>query len=177
MMCVRSGWRAPHCVIQAFEVNAVDYLLKPYTQKRFDKSLEHALQKKESARSDHQMMALLQTIKEQKNPYYLKHLFIKANERMFPLDVSKVEYIKGEDDYIRIYSEDKSHLVSQILSGLLSRLDPEKFIRIHRSFIVNLQYIREIQKTFKGNYSVHMTSGARLPVGRTFIPSLKTHII
>jgi len=163
--------------LQAFEVSAVDYLLKPYTQQRFDKAVNNALKKKENPDISRQVLQLLETIQRQKTKEFLKRIFVKTGDRMTPLNVSVIEYIKAEDDYIRIYSDSKNYLTDQTLSGLLSMLDPEMFIRIHRSYVVNLQYIKEIQKTFKGNYSVHMGSGTKLPVGRTFLQKLKNHII
>ena len=161
--------------LQAFEVSAVDYLLKPYTQQRFDKAIKNALTKTNKPEISDQIELLMTSIQKRKE--FLKHIFVKTGDRMVPLTISDIEHIKAEDDYIRIYSKAKTYLVDQTLTNLLSSLDPAMFIRIHRSYIVNLKYIKEIQKTFKGNYSIHMQSEIRLPVGRTFLKKLKAHII
>lgn len=161
--------------LKAFEVSAVDYLLKPYSQERFDKAISNAKIKKPEL--SQQVARLLETIKNNQSKNFPKQIFIKTNDRIVPLDVSQIEHINGEEDYVRIHADSKTYLADQTLRGFISILDPDMFIRIHRSHIINFRFIKEIQKTFKGNYSVHMKSGARLPVGRTYQKQLKNHIL
>jgi two-component system LytT family response regulator len=91
--------------------------------------------------------------------------------------VSTIQWLEAQDDYTRLHTQNRSYLVGQSLTHILSLLDPGLFIRIHRSSVVNVQYIKEIKKTVKGNFLVLMSSGVKLPVGRTWLKQLKEKII
>ncbi len=162
--------------IRAFEVSAVDYLLKPYSQERFDRAVAAAL--KQGGRfgdMSEKLVNLMREVRQNRQP--VQRLLVKSGDRIVPVDTSAVEWLEAEGDYTRLHTETKTHLVGQTLSHLITLLDPASFIRIHRSNVVNLHYIKEIQKTFKGNYIVLMNSGVELPVGRTWLKDLKEKII
>lgn len=163
--------------LKAFEVSAVDYLLKPYTQERFNKAVLSALSllKKGYPDMSQRIMKLMETLRQ--NRPYAQRLFVKLRDRVVPVDVNAIEWLEAQDDYTRIHTTEQSYLAGQTLTHLLSLLDPGAFMRIHRSSVVNIHFIKEIQKTFKGNYSVHMASGARLPVGRTWLKPLKEKMV
>ncbi len=163
--------------VDAFEVSAVDYLLKPYSRERFDKAVQKALPLKPKTEPAVDVSRLLETLRQQKINSFSKRIFVKTQDRVIPIEVSTIEYIEAEDDYARIHTPGRTHLAGQTLSRLLSLLDPETFIRIHRSYAVNIHFIKEFQKSFKGNYTVHMESGVTLPVGRTFLRPLKERMV
>lgn len=162
--------------IDAFEVSAVDYLLKPYTQERFNRAVVAAI--KQGGRYDDmsgKLVQLMQAVQQSRQP--LQRLLVKNRDKVVPVDVSAVEWLEAEGDYTRIHTGDQPYLVGQTLSHLITLLDPSSFIRIHRSSVVNLHYIKEINKTFKGNYIVRLISGTELPVGRAWLKELKKKII
>ncbi len=162
--------------LKAFEVSAVDYLLKPYTQERFNRAVVSALrQGGRGGEMADKILRLMEIVQQKQSP--LQRLFVKAQDRLVPVDVSAIQWMEARGDYTRIHTRTGSYLVGQTLTRLLSLLDPGLFMRIHRSSVVNLQYIKEIDKSFKGNYQVHMTSGVKLPVGRTWLDELKEKIV
>jgi two-component system LytT family response regulator len=164
--------------LKAFEVSAVDYLLKPYSQERFNRAVVAAMkQDRRYEEMSDKIIGLMNMIQRGQNQSPLQRLFVKVTDRVVPVDVSTIEWLEAQDDYTRLHTQNRSYLVGQTLTHLLGLLDPGLFIRIHRSSVVNLQYIKEIVKSFKGNYLVHMTSGAKLPVGRTWLKQLKKKII
>jgi two-component system LytT family response regulator len=164
--------------LKAFEVSAVDYLLKPYSEERFNRAVVSAMKKdhRYEEMSD-KIISLMNMVQQSQNQSPLKRLFVKLNDRVVPVDVSTIEWLEAQDDYTRLHTHDRSYLVGQTLTNILAMLDPGLFFRIHRSSVVNLHYIKEIVKSFKGNYQVHMASGAKLPVGRTRLKQLKEKII
>ncbi|NIM15242.1 MAG: DNA-binding response regulator [Candidatus Aminicenantes bacterium] len=164
--------------LKAFEVSAVDYLLKPYSQERFNRAVVSALkQDRRYEEMSDKIIRLMKMIQRNQNQSPLQRLFVKVQDRVVPVDVSTIEWLEAQGDYTRLHTQNRSYLVGQTLIHLLAMLDPGLFIRIHRSSAVNLQYIKEIKKSFKGNYLVQMTSGAQLPVGRTWLKQLKEKII
>jgi two-component system LytT family response regulator len=162
--------------IKAFEVSAVDYLLKPFTQERFDQAvsrvLNHGTQSEEMA---NKMIALMEAI--QKERRYAQRLFIKLRGRVVPVDVTEIEWIEAQDDYAEVHTQNNSYLTSQNLTGLESLLAPQLFVRIHRSSLVNINYIRELHRADSGNYVVRMVSGKELSVGRTRVDQLKEWMV
>jgi two-component system LytT family response regulator len=164
--------------LKAFEVSAVDYLLKPYSQERFNRAVVAAMkQDRRYEEMSDKIIRLMNMIQRSQNQSPLQRLFVKVKDRVVPVDISTIEWLEAQDDYTRLHTQNSSFLVGQTLTHLLALLDPGLFIRIHRSSAVNLQYIEEIIKSFKGNYLVRMTSGAKLPVGRTWLKQLKKKII
>ncbi|MCP4150095.1 MAG: response regulator transcription factor [bacterium] len=163
--------------VNAFDISAVDYLLKPYSQDRFNKAVQKALQSKQTTTSPGDISRLLETLHLQKTQSFSKRIFVKKQDRVIPVEVSDIVYLEADDDYVRIHTTQQAILASENLARLLSLLDPDLFIRIHRTFAVNIHFIKEYQKTLKGNYSVHMESGAILPVGRTFLRRIKERMV
>lgn len=165
-----------HYAINAFEVSAVDYLLKPYSQERFNRAVTAALrQDRRFSKWTEKLVGLMQAAQQNRQP--LQRLLVKSQDKIVPVDVSAVEWLEAEGDYTRLHTSGQSYLVGQTLSYLLTLLDPASFIRIHRSNVVNLNYIEEINKTFKGNFIVRLVSGEELPVGRTWLKQLKEKTI
>ena len=153
--------------IRAFEVQAVDYLLKPFDQKRFRKSLNRALEQKELENKNvFVIKKLLEEIKKERE--YLRKILVKKEKGSFLLDTDEIFYIAAEREYIMIYTEKESYLVRGTMKRMERQLNPAKFVRIHRSIIVNIDYIKEIQPWFHGDKIVVMENGKELKLSRRF---------
>jgi len=155
--------------VRAFEVQALDYLLKPFDQERFDVSWQRAraqiLRDRNGAGGmDRRILALLEELKAGKN--YLERLVIKAGGRIYFLETSEIDWIEAEGNYVSVHSARKSHLLRETISSLESQLDPKKFLRIHRSSIVRLDFIKELQPWFHGEYRVMLQDGTQLTLSR-----------
>jgi two-component system LytT family response regulator len=153
--------------IQAFEVQAVDYLLKPFDQKRFRKSLNRALEQKELKNKNvFVIKKLLEEIKKERE--YLRKILVKKGQSSFFVDTDEIVYIAAEKEYITLYTEKESHLVRETMKRMERHLNPAKFARVHRSFIVNIDYIKEIQPWFHGDKIIVMKNGKELKLSRRF---------
>ncbi|HEY3042149.1 MAG TPA: LytTR family DNA-binding domain-containing protein [Pyrinomonadaceae bacterium] len=155
--------------VRAFEVQALDYLLKPFDQERFDVSWQRAkaqiIRDRNGVRDmDHRILALLEELKSGKN--YLERLVIKTAGRIYFLDTSEIDWIEAEGNYVSVHSAKKSHLLRETISSLESQLDPKRFVRIHRSSIVRLDFIQELQPWFHGEYRVILQDGTQLTLSR-----------
>ena len=161
--------------LRAFEFHALDYLLKPFDDARFEKALRQAKQQVE--RRDIQdlskrLIALLESRDETQVPRpaqtkYLTRLLIKSAGRVSFLKTDEIDYITAEDYYVKLHVGRKNHLLRETMNEMESRLDPEKFVRLHRSSIVNLERVRELQQLFNGDYAVVLHDGTELKLSRT----------
>jgi two-component system LytT family response regulator len=155
--------------LRAFDVHALDYLLKPFTARRFQKALQRArdeLQREEGQTSslEKRLMNLLDDLNgEKKHP---KRLVVKASGRVYFLKVDEIDWIEAEGNYVRLHVGANSHLLRETMKGMEAALDPDRFIRIHRSTIVNTERIRELQPLFHGEYAVILQDSTRLVASR-----------
>jgi two-component system LytT family response regulator len=153
--------------IQAFEVQALDYLLKPFDQQRFRKSLNRALEQREIKNKNVLVIKkLLEGIKKERE--YLRKILTKKGEKSFFLDTDEIFYIAAEKEYIMLYTEKESYLIRNTMKKMEQHLNPKKFVRVHRSFIVNIDYIKEIQPWFHGDKVIVMENGKELKLSRRF---------
>ena len=155
--------------LRAFEVHALDYLLKPFDRERFNRALQRARQQIEHARAgtmNRQLVALLADL--QAKPKRLERLVIKAGGRVFFLRVDEIDWIEAAANYVRLHVGKENHLLRETINGLAEKLDPEKFLRIHRSTIVNLERIKELQPWFHGDYVVILQDGTQLTSSRSY---------
>ena len=152
--------------LKAFEVNAIDYLLKPYDAERFNLALERAIHNIQSDQSqDDSIKKLLQTI--QSPNQYLERLLIKQAGRIVILNCKEISSIKAMDDYAEISTTKESYLIQQSLSHLEQRLNPDQFMRVHRSYIVNIDAIRDIVALSSSRYKLFLKDGAEIFVSRS----------
>jgi two-component system LytT family response regulator len=161
--------------LKAFDVHALDYLLKPYDDERFAHALERAksqIEAREIDRLSKRLLALLeeresarQATKNENN--YLTRLMIKVSGRVMLLKVEEVDFIEADGNYAKLHVGRKSHLLREKMHDLEGRLDPAKFVRIHRSVIVNLDRIKEMHPHFNGDYIVVLEDGRQLRLSRT----------
>lgn len=153
--------------VRAFEVQALDYLLKPFDQERFDLSWQRAkaqLLRDRNGGMDQRILTLLEELKTGKN--YLERLVIKAAGRIYFLETDEIDWIEAEGNYVSVHSAKKTHLLRETISSLEAQLDPKKFVRIHRSSIIRLDFIQELQPWFHGEYRVILKDGTQLTLSR-----------
>ncbi|HET6647498.1 MAG TPA: LytTR family DNA-binding domain-containing protein [Pyrinomonadaceae bacterium] len=155
--------------VRAFEVHALDYLLKPFDKERFDISWQRAriqLLRERDGGTDQRILALLEEMKAGNK--YLERLVIKASGRIYFLETSEIDWIEAEGNYVSVHSGKKSHLLRETISSLEAQLDPRKFLRIHRSSIVRIDRIQELQPWFHGEYRIILQNGVQLTLSRNY---------
>lgn len=155
--------------LKAFEVRAVDYLLKPFDRERFQKALDRArtqVRQRQNAEAGRQLLALLDEVKPNRKP--LERLVVKTAGRIFFLKMDEIDWIEAAGNYLRLHVGAEIHLLRETMNALEARIDPEKFPRIHRSTIVNIERIREIQPLFHGDYVVILRDATQLTLSRTY---------
>ncbi|HZT60924.1 MAG TPA: LytTR family DNA-binding domain-containing protein [Pyrinomonadaceae bacterium] len=160
--------------LKAFEVNALDYLLKPFSKKRFEKALERAKAQIAQPSGDdlnRRLTALLQNFEP--GGRYLQRVVVKAAGRVFFLGVDEIDWIEAEDIYVRVHAGRASHLIRGTMGGLEARLDPARFLRIQRSTIVNVERIKELHPLFHGEYVLTLKDGTQLTSGRSYRDRLR----
>ncbi len=154
--------------MRAFEVHAVDYLLKPFSQARFDAAVERARERVGAARPP---AAELHSAARAGRP--LDRIVIRDGTRVHILPVAGLDYAEAQDDYVCLASAGKKYLKQQTITSLESCLDPALFVRIHRSYIVNLERVSKIEPYGKDSRLAILADGTRLPVSRSGYARLK----
>lgn len=160
--------------VRAFEVHALDYLLKPFDRECFMTAWQRAklqISKDQFDRRDQHIVALLEELKA--GPRYIERLVVKTAGRVFFLDINTIYCIEAEGNYVRVHNGPKSYLLRETISGLESQLDPKEFLRIHRSAIVRIDKIKELQPWFHGEYHVILEGGKQLTLSRNYRSNLQ----
>jgi two-component system LytT family response regulator len=153
--------------VRAFEVHALDYLLKPFDRDRFQKALARVREWR--GRPGGNALPLESLLADLRKEQPLPDRFLVRNgERYVLVKAAAIQWIEAEDNYVRLHVEGESHLMRQTMAGILERLDPKQFRRIHRSAIVNLDFVRELQSWAGGDMLVLMRDGTRLTLSRTY---------
>ncbi len=154
--------------VRAFDVHALDYLLKPFDEERFRRTLERARRHLDQRREEpeHALRALLASIQERRR--YLQRLVVRSGGRIFFLRVSDVDWFEASANYVTLHVGRAQHLVRGTMNTLEARLDPDRFLRVRRSAIVNVDRVKELEPWFKGEQVLVLTDGTRLTVGRAF---------
>ncbi len=156
--------------MRAFEVHAVDYLLKPIGRERFEAALERA-----KSRLGEKMPAAQELAGAARLPLqFLERLVVKDGTKVTLIPVAKLDYAEAQDDYVALASLGKKHLKQQTIAGLEAGLDPDSFVRIHRSYIVNLERVVRIEPYGKDSRLAILADGTRLPVSRAGCARLKS---
>lgn len=161
--------------IKAFDENAIDYLLKPLDKTRFDRAVNRAIERINN--SDKNFEHLIEEIATKKDSNYPSRLFVQKSEKLVNLPVSNIVHLEASKDYTIISSKDDQYVSSSGISKLESRLDPDVFIRIHRSTIINLDHLKEIQKQSNGGLSAVMDNGKQFPISRSYAPGIRNRIV
>ena len=151
--------------LHAFDHNAVDYLLKPYSQERFNQALTKA---KQQLHNSQPIAALLANSQP-----YLERILVKDRGKTHIISVKTIDYIEAEDDYIAIHTDGKSLLKTQRLSELEKQLDPQHFVRIHRSTLMRFSAMTALERTSKDTHTARLHTGISLNVSRAGYERLK----
>lgn len=149
--------------LRAFEVHAVDYLLKPFRAERFNEALQRAKE-----RIGKKMPAAPEELAKaaRGGGQYVERIVVKDGTRVQIIPVARLDYAEAQDDYISLVSQGKKYLKQQTVSSLEASLDPKSFVRIHRSYLVNLERVTRLEPYGKDTHVVILSDGARLPVSR-----------
>ena len=167
-----------HYAIPAFDANAVDYLLKPFDQDRFQRALRRAraqLSRREDSQGLHgQLRNLLAGLGKERQ--YPDRLLVRSGESRQLLKTADLNYVTAEGNYVRLHTGGGAHLLRESMRELEGRLDPAQFRRIHRSSIVNLDQIRKLLPWFGGDYLVMMADGCKLTLSRNHRTALAEYL-
>lgn len=150
--------------VRAFEVNAVDYLLKPFTLERLRTAIQRV---REQFQARQQESAPVNGGARAAN-FYTNRIVFKSRGRILFLPVSDIRWIGAEGNYVRLSTATETHLLRETMAHLEERLDPRGFVRVHRSFIVNLKYVKEVRRETNGDSVVIMDSGNKVALGRSY---------
>ena len=154
--------------VRAFEVHAFDYLLKPFGVKRFREALEHARARLRQAGPDALQARLEDLLSAAKQPAFLERLLIKGPDHMFFVAAEDVTHLESADNYVKVHTAGRTHLLRQTLQSLEAQLDPKAFVRIHRTCLVNQRCIEKLQPWFHGDVVVVLKDGTKLALSRNY---------
>jgi two-component system, LytTR family, response regulator len=159
--------------LRAFEAQALDYLMKPFDDQRFDTTLQRARERlgdRQGTDVDRRLRALLEEVRGDRA--YLQRLAVPSGNRTVFVRVQEIDWIGAERNYIRVYVGGRGHLLRESLTHIEAELDPAMFCRIHRSIIVNIDRIQSVESTFHGEYVVVLHDGTKLTSGRSYRETL-----
>jgi two-component system LytT family response regulator len=156
--------------MKAFEVHAVDYLLKPVGRGRFEAALERAKSRVGARMPSAQQLAAAARPQQQ----FLERFVVKDGTRVTLIPVAKLDFVEAQDDYVALASHGAKHLKQQTIASVEAGLDPARFVRIHRSYIVNFERVVRIEPYGKDSRLAILADGTRLPVSRTGYTRLKS---
>jgi len=160
--------------IKAFEKNAVDYLLKPLDEERFRSAVNRALKRKTTEHGS--VEELLRNFRSD-NRNFESHIFVQKSEKLFNLPVEEIVYLEASGDYTIITTRNDQFVSSSGIGKLEEIMDPDTFIRVHRSTIININYLKEIERHFNGGMVVKMQSGKSFPVSRTYARQIRKKVV
>jgi two-component system LytT family response regulator len=156
--------------IKAFEAHAVDYLLKPFNQERFDKAIQKW--KEQATSSQKNTNELLETASQ--SPVQSQRIVVKTGSKIKIIPVHDVYFLEAADDYVKVHTQEGRFLKNKTMSHFEKTLDGQQFVRSHRSYIVNVQQITSIDPYEKDNHIAILKSGAKVPVSRNGYAKLRT---
>jgi len=155
--------------LQAFEVHAVDYLLKPFDRERFESALRRAVEqvrhREDGTRAEAQA-AVLTGMQAPEKP--VERLAIKSGGRIVIVKTTDIAWIEAAHNYVEVHDEKQAHLLRESISSIEARLPPDKFVRISRSVIINVDRVKELEPLFGGEYTVTLQNGQRLTLSRRY---------
>lgn len=161
--------------IKAFEKNAVDYLLKPIDQERFKQAIERAVSRMKLEQNN--VGELLRSLKTENKTSYDSHIFVQKSEKLLNLPVEEIMFLEASGDYTILTTKNDQFVSSSGIGKLEEILNPETFIRVHRSTIININYLKEIEKHFNGGMIVKMNTGKSFPVSRTYAKVIRKKVV
>jgi len=150
--------------VRAFEIHAVDYLLKPFTSERLRSAVQHV---REQMNTPELSAGHANGRGKNASPYTTRIVF-KSRGRILFLPVADIRWIGAEENYVRICTEKETHLLRETMAHLEERLDPQMFLRVHRSSIVNLHYVKEVRTEPNGDFAVLLVDGQKISMSRSY---------
>ncbi len=170
--------------LPAFEIHALDYLLKPFSEARFRESLGHVrryLEQKRATALGQQILDMMPGVgfagvPARPVPRRPQRLAVKGNGRVYFVRTDEIDYCEAAGNYACLHTGSQTHLIRETMNSLESRLDPEVFVRIHRSVIVNIERIQELQSTLGGESTVKLRDGTRLTLSRGYRDALQSRL-
>jgi len=165
--------------IRAFEINAVDYLLKPFDKERFEKAVDRAKREIKTQESPTEIREnLRELLKEVKTePQFLKRIAVKSASGTTFVPTEEIDWISASGHYLELHIGNETHLIREKLSVIETQLDPQIFMRIHRSTIVNLDRIKSLHPIFNGDQLVILKNGRELNLSRNYYDKLMSHLM
>jgi two-component system, LytTR family, response regulator len=160
-----------HYALKAFEVNAADYLLKPFSKERFDEAVGKAFVHLKNKKNHHKIVNNL--IEHNKNTSPLERVIVKEGTKISIIPVEEIKWIEAQDDYVMIHTGSGKHLKQQTMKHFEAQLNSNDFLRIHRSFIVAIKEIKKLELLEKESYQVYLDKNISLPVSKTGYDKLK----
>jgi len=161
--------------LKAFEKNAVDYILKPLDQERFKLGVERAISRMKVEQNN--VGELLRNLKTENKTSYDSHIFVQKSEKLLNLPVDEIVYLEASGDYTILTTKNDQFVSSSGIGKLEEILNPEIFIRVHRSTIININSLKEIEKHFNGGMVVKMLNGKSFPVSRTYAKLIRKKVV
>ncbi len=158
--------------LRAFEVHAVDYLLKPFGAQRFEEALTRARQRM----GEHKHVPADLAAQARTPGQFADRIVLRDGSDVHIIPVTKLDYAEAQDDYVALASEGKKRLKQQTISSLEQSLDPARFLRIHRSYILNIERLKKLEPYGKDTHVAILTDGTRLPVSRSGYTRLRTFL-
>jgi len=165
--------------LRAFEVNAIDYLLKPFDEIRFHQALgrvKERLSQKSQPRIEELVNRMLADQKDSPEENYLKRILVKEAGRMYLVKLEDISHFGADGNYISLFTANKTYTIYESLTSLDNRLDPSQMVRISRSNIVNVNFISQLETYFNGEYIVHLTSGHKVKWTRGYRDNIKAFL-
>ena len=157
--------------LKAFEVRAVDYLLKPFDKERFTTALNRAIdqvKRQQAGELSQRLTALLADVRPEQKPKQLDRIAVKSSGRIVFVKVDEIDWVEAADNYVSLHVGTENHLHRETMATLEGQLPMEKFMRISRSTIVNMDRIKELQPLFHGEYTVILRNGTKLTLSRSY---------
>jgi two-component system LytT family response regulator len=152
--------------LRAFDVHAIDYLLKPFTRERFRTALARAQSRLERRGRHEGLAALIEELRAR--PRYLERVAVRGAGRIVLVDLTSIDWLEAADNYIRLHVGTREYLMRETLSTLEKQLDPDRFARIHRSVIVQIDRVAALHPATHGDFEVRLRDGTRLMLSRTW---------
>jgi two-component system LytT family response regulator len=163
--------------LRAFDVHALDYLLKPFDRERFRQALGRArqqIERRSGGDLEQRLIALVKDLKPAQSK--VDRFVVKAGGRVFFVRNDEIDWIEAAGNYVKLHVGSDTHLFRETMNSVEARLDPDLFFRIHRSHIVNIERIRELQPWFNGEYVVFLKNGTRLTLSRGYREKLQERV-
>ena len=161
-----------HYAIKAFEVSAVDYLLKPFSEERFNEALEKTIVHLKENTSQAEVIKNLIENNDEK-PEFIERVIYKDGAKINIVPVEKIRWLEAQDDYVMIHTEKNKFLKLKTMKYFEKHLDPAYFVRIHRSFIISIDFIKHLEQSDKESYRIVLKDERQLPVSKTGLSKLK----